>query len=164
MDLRIRSEARSDHADVRALVTAAFGRPLEADLVDALRDAPGVQSWVAARAGEVVGHALFSPATVGARQASARAPRAVRPDHQGKGIGSALVRAGLAAARDAGHTACFVLGDPAYYARFGFRPAAPLRCVWDVPAGAFQVVALVPDGLVGMRGLVRYHPAFDAVG
>jgi len=168
---RFRPERAGDHAEVRAIVTAAFGQPDEAALIAALRDQPGVISLVAERGGDLLGHALFSPVTQTgtdgvARRGIALGPVAVRPSQQRKGVGSALIRDGLARARAAGWTAAIVLGDPHYYGRFGWTAAArwDLDCQWTVPPGVFQAMPLVPEGLTGWRGLVRYHPAFDELG
>jgi putative acetyltransferase len=93
------------------------------------------------------------------------APLAVAPSHQGRGIGSALVRAGLEACARAGAGAVVVLGEPQYYARFGFGAAAPLgiRSEYEVPEDAFMVVELVPTYLRAVRGTVVYHPVFADV-
>ena len=90
---------------------------------------------------------------------------AVLPAHQRTGVGTALVRAGLDAARAAGATAVVVLGHPTYYPRFGFAPASRvgLRCVYDASDDAFMAIELVAGGFGGRRGLVRYAPEFDAL-
>jgi putative acetyltransferase len=118
---------------------------------------------------QVVGHILFSPVRIADEgegwSAIALGPMAVLPAQQGNGVGSALVRAGLAQLRRAGHEVVFVLGHTGFYPRFGFRPAAArgLHCQWDVPADVFMVVALQPDALRGRRGTVHYHDAFAGV-
>jgi len=142
-----------------------------AALIEALRGTPGVISLVAERSGSLLGHALFSPVSGqgpnGAAQAGiALGPVAVRPEQQRLGVGTALILEGLGRCRAAGWTAAFVLGDPAYYSRFGWQPAAQweLRCQWEVPPTAFQAMDLVPESLSGWQGLVRYHPEFDDLG
>ncbi|MBX3470154.1 MAG: N-acetyltransferase [Planctomycetes bacterium] len=164
--MSIRGEAPAEVEAVRRVNDAAFGRPDEGRLVDALRGAarPFV-SLVARDDDEVVGHVLFTPVTVGATwTALALGPMAVVPGRQRAGFGAALVRAGLDACRALGHDVVFVLGHPAYYPRFGFAPAAPrgLRCKWPVPDDVFLVAELAPGALAGRTGLVEYHPAFDA--
>jgi putative acetyltransferase len=165
----VRAEEPRDHARVRELQTAAFDQPDEARLVDALRGgvAPLV-SLVAEVDGRVLGHVLFSPVSIeGAPDAPAccgLGPVGVRPEAQGHGLGSALIRAGLARAREAGFAACFVLGNPAYYGRFGFRLAAPVfRYQSEAYDPAFQVQELVPGALAGLRGFVRYADAFNGL-
>jgi putative acetyltransferase len=90
---------------------------------------------------------------------------AVLPAWQGRGVGSALVEAGLAACRETDAALVVVLGHPAFYPRFGFAPAWEAGLFYDRPGPnpAFMVCALVPGGLEGCGGRVRYDPAFDAV-
>jgi len=168
VSLAVRPESEGDRAAVRAVLTAAFAGPEEADLVDALRGQ--VADWlslVAEEGGGVVGHILFTPITVPGHprlRALGLAPMAVLPGRQCQGIGSALVRAGLEAARELGFGAVVVLGHPAYYPRFGFRPAhgRGLACVYDAPPEAFLALELVPGALEGVSGTVHYHPAFGS--
>lgn len=167
----VRPETAADHAAVHAVNRRAFGQPGEADLVDRLRTAGcATVSLVAVDAGAVVGHILFSPVTVESPRVPppnwlGLAPMAVVPERQRDGIGSALVRAGLTAARAAGATAVVVLGHPDYYPRFGFVPAsrAGLGCVYDAPDEAFMALELLPGGFAGHRGLVHYAPEFDGL-
>jgi putative acetyltransferase len=70
--------------------------------------------------GRVIGHVLFSKLKA-PMKALGLAPVAVHPSFQRQGIGLALIREGLALAKEEGWTCVFVLGDPAYYGRFGFR-------------------------------------------
>jgi putative acetyltransferase len=166
----IRPEMEDDAPAIRRVNEQAFGQPGEADLVDALRlEARPFVSLVADREGEVVGHIAFSPVTIDGRDvggALGLAPMAVLPAFQGQGIGSALVREGLAACRRAGCAAVFVLGHAHYYPRLGFVPAPPrgLRCAYPVPDDVFMVAELQPGALDGVDGLVRYHPTFARFG
>jgi putative acetyltransferase len=119
-DLEIRAETASDWTGVHALHCAAFGSAVEADLVAALREAGVAEiSLVAVRAGALAGHVLFSRLEAPMR-ALALAPVAVQPEQQRRGAGSALISAGLDRARAGLWEAVFVVGDPAYYRRFGF--------------------------------------------
>jgi putative acetyltransferase len=166
MRAAIRDEAAPDRAGVRRVNERAFGQPAEADLVEALhRAAVEVISLVAEVDGQIVGHILFSPVTLepdARKRLLGLAPMAVDPDWQRQGIGSDLVRTGLARAAAAGFDGVVVLGHPAYYPRFGFRPAAQrgLRCEYDVPPEVFLVLECPSRSLDGVRGLVRYHEAF----
>lgn len=154
------------------MVTAAFaeggGRypPAEVALVQALRGEPETFSWVAESDGDVVAHALLSRVFVGPGRAPALAlaPVAVVPSEQRHGHGSAVVRAVLDAASAAGERIVLVLGDPAYYGRFGFRPASEfgLSGPWQVPDEAFQALPLAAYvDEPATRGMVLYPAAFD---
>jgi putative acetyltransferase len=90
---------------------------------------------------------------------------AVMPEHQRKGIGSALVRAGLEHCKRLGFVAVVVLGHAEYYPRFGFSPAARfgIRSEYDVPDDVFMAVELQPAALSGKTGTVKYHAAFASV-
>ena len=115
--MTVRPERPGDAAAIRRVNEAAFGRAAEADLVDALRAHGRVsRSLVAERAGMIVGHILFSPVRIDSGRTSTAAiglaPMAVLPAHQRAGIGSLLVRTGLAECRRAGHGCVVVLGHP----------------------------------------------------
>ena len=161
----VRPERSGDAEGIRHVHTSAFGGPEEAALVDALRArAAPLLSLVASAPRGVVGHILFSPVLIpglpGAPAAMGLAPIGVLPTHQRRGVGAALIERGLAECRRRGHHVVVVLGDPAYYAGFGFVPAAAhgLRCEFPAPPGAFRVACLVPGALRGAHGLVRYRP------
>jgi len=164
--MQVRPERRSEFAAVHALNLAAFPSAAEADLVDALREqATPLVSLVAESAGTVVGHILFSPVTLGGRpdlRLMGLGPMAVAATHRSRGVGSALVRAGLSQCRSIGAVAVVVLGHPGYYPRFGFRPAGKLgiQSEYDVPKEAFMALELVPGALRDVSGTVKYHHAF----
>jgi putative acetyltransferase len=85
------------------------------------------------------------------------------PAAQRQGIGTALVAAGLKAARARGGDLAVVLGDPAYYGRFGFLPAARQGLTWehDAPPEAFMTLSLSARGGTIGPGVVRFHDAFS---
>ncbi len=166
----IRAERSGDEAAIARVHTAAFGQPQEAKLVDELRGtADPYLSLVALQDGALVGHILFTPVTVrGPEQAFGAlglGPMGVVPQYQRRGIGSALVRAGLEACNRLRHEIVFVLGHPTFYPRFGFRLAAPLGLRYGSEAfdSFFMVAALTPGVLKGRSGWVEYLPPFAEV-
>jgi len=162
----VRSERSADIAAVHAVNRAAFETSTEAYLVDAVRQqANPIVSLVADDGGSIVGHILFSPVTLTGHEhvkIMGLAPMAVLPTHQRRGIGSALVRAGLVGCTQLGYAAVIVLGHSEYYPRFGFVPASRfgIGCEYDVPDEFFLALELEPAVLVGKSGTIRYHPAF----
>jgi putative acetyltransferase len=163
----IRAEEQKDWAAVYAVNASAFGTPAEANLVDALREqAQPLISLVAEDNGEILGHIMFSPVSLPNHpelRLMGLAPLAVDPEHQRKGIGSSLVRAGLEQCRQLAFGAVVVLGHPEYYPRFGFSPSTRfgIGCEYDAPEEAFMVVELQPGYLDGASGKVKYHAAFS---
>jgi putative acetyltransferase len=171
--MKIRPAEARDMDAILEINARAFGQPGEGQLVKALwnRVHPSI-SLVAELEDRLVGHILFSPVWVegpepaGTRfRAIALGPMSVDPPHQNRGIGSALVRAGLEACRSERELVVFVLGHPRYYPRFGFRPAASqgIGCEFPVPDDVFLVQELEPGALGGRTGTVRYHPEFHKV-
>lgn len=168
--IEIRPEQPQDIEAIREVNRQAFGRPDEAELVDALRvDHEVTLSLVAVGDGRVVGHILFTPVELVEGEersvAVALGPMAVLPAYQQQGIGSRLIETGLEALREQGESLVFVLGHSDYYPRFGFRPTRPhgIQCEFDVPDDVFMVVALRQGALTGRRGTVVYRPPFHNV-
>jgi putative acetyltransferase len=168
--ITIRSELPDDKTAVRRINELAFGQPDEADLVDALRGvAHPLISLVAVSDDEAVGHILFSPVTIESGDSVVSAlglgPMAVSPESQNRGIGSQLVRQGLAECEQLGYGIVIVIGHPDFYPRFGFSPAREkgLECAYEVPDEAFMVAELAHGALRGVNGVVRYRPEFDGV-
>src|SRR5215510_15590554 len=134
--LTIRAEKPEDIPAIHHINTAAFGRPNEADLVDALRQHNALTiSLVAVKDGHLVGHIALSPVTITSDTATIEAlglaPMAVLPDYQRRGIGSQLVEAGLTACHHTPYGVVVVLGHPHYSPRFGFTPATLHGIVWE---------------------------------
>jgi putative acetyltransferase len=124
-NLTVRRERRDERPVISAINIAAFGRPDEARLVDRLHHEGAVlASFVAEVDAQVVGHILFSRMSIETPDvrlaAVALAPMAVKPEQQRRGVGSQLIRDGLAWLRARGEHIVVVLGHPDYYARFGF--------------------------------------------
>jgi putative acetyltransferase len=148
----IRYARPADHAAISAVVTAAFRGAGEARLIEQLRaDGDAMFELVAEEAGDLVGHVLFSRLWADRDDLfAALAPLAVRPDRQRRGVGGQLVRAALEAAPQFGAVGVLVLGDPAYYGRFGFSSEAAAR------------VACPYSGLAGLQALALQPGVFDA--
>ena len=173
-EVTVRPETATDQDAIYHVNVAAFGRPAEADLVNALRRDNALSlSLVAERDGQLVGHIAFSLVRVADEQnafdAPALGPMAVLPMHQGQGIGSLLIEAGLAAMVEQRAKIVFVLGHPTYYPRFGFVPAQRygIECEFDAPAEVFMVCLLQEGALqedaTRRHAVVHYRPAFHDI-
>jgi putative acetyltransferase len=176
--LRLRPEGPADPPAIRRILAEAFASadrqaPTEVALVDALR---GSAAWlpelsmVAEADGEVVAYALLSRVWVGPvrEPALALGPVAVLPVHRGLGYGTDVVQAALDAAAELGERLVVVLGNPSYYRRFGFRPAAQLglTSAWSGLGDPWQALVMPADtsGAPPVpRGEVHYPPAWAAV-
>jgi len=169
--ITVRPELPSDRLAIRAVLERAFASDAEARLVDALRGRtdPQVSLVAVDPTGGVIGHILFTPVAIRGSERSSRAiglaPMAVLPEHQRGGVGSALIRAGLAACAALGERVVVVLGHPDYYPRFGFVPAWHHGLYYGRPGPdpAFMVCALEHGALRGHSGEVVYHAAFDSL-
>lgn len=159
----IRHERPDDAAAIRAVLEAAFPGLEEARLVEELRaDGDAAIALVAEASGIVIGHVMFSPMT-GPFRALGLGPVAVAPAHQRSGIGGKLIRQGLAEAGEAGWQGVVVLGEPAYYRRFGFDPA--LAAGFTSPYAGPHLMALALGGpLPVTSGRIDYAPAFGRLG
>ncbi|MEE1822730.1 N-acetyltransferase [Streptomyces sp. BE20] len=161
-----RVETPSDVPTVRELTLAAFGRPMEADLLDALRADEswigGLSTVVTDTSGTLVGHVAFTRAHIGDVPALALAPVSVRPDRQRSGAGSAVVLAGLDAARATGERFVILLGHPSYYPRFGFGRASEHGIVLtlDAPDEAWMALSLDAERHPLPSGTARWAAPF----
>lgn len=174
----IEPERTADHAAIRAVVGAAFAdEPGVADLVGLIRASPEYVpelALVARVAGEVAGFVMLSHAELVEESGGSSqrhrvltlSPLAVAPALQGRGIGSALVRAGLAAAERLGEPLVVLEGSPRYYPRFGFRDCREFGISMPLPDWAPPEAGMVyplPAYDPRMRGRVVYPPAFAIV-
>lgn len=162
----IREESVADIQPITEVTVAAFAtmeisQHTEQFVVMALREAGALTiSLVADVAGRPVGHIAFSPVTIsdGTPHWYGLGPVSVLPEHQGQGIGGALIEAGLARLRDLGAAGCCLVGHPGYYPRFGFANL-PGLVHEGVSPEVFMSLAL--DG-PAPHGTVTFHPGFGA--
>ena len=165
--MTVRPEVNADIAAIHDLHAIAFPTLAEARLVDALRAAGHlILSLVAAGDdGLIAGHLAFSPVTIDDTSVGVGlAPVAVLPAYRCRGIAAHLIREGLGRCRDAGYGFVVVLGEPEYYARFGFKRASTWGLRDEYGGGAaFQAFEVRPDAIPSNGGLVRYAPGFAAL-
>ncbi|HUQ38529.1 MAG TPA: N-acetyltransferase [Acidimicrobiales bacterium] len=169
----IRAERPEDFPAIRAVVTAAFGKASEADLVEAIRASAGYlsdYSLVAEEDGEVVGHVMLSHSSLvdgdDVRTVLSLAPLAVAPALHGQGVGGSLVREATRLADAAREPLVILEGSPLYYPRFGFVDSRTIGITFPslpewAPPEAGQALPLAAYS-PAYRGEVRYPPAFDA--
>lgn len=172
----IRPERLDDPLEVRAIgevVSAAFGSPVEAELVAAIRASEQYipqAALVATKAGRVAGHVMISFAELDdgttQRRVAMLSPLAVAPAYQRQGIGSALVNAVVNVAERMGEPLVVLEGSPAYYGRLGFEHSVlhgiHIRLPDWAPAEAAQVRRLTSYD-AAYRGRLISPPAFEAV-
>jgi putative acetyltransferase len=163
----IRPETEKDQTAVKKVNQSAFETFAEAKLVDMLREQsnPNI-SLIAEEDSKIVGHILFSPVILSGfsdLKIMGLAPMAVLTKYQRKGIGSALIQAGIDECKKLDFGAVVVLGHTGYYPRFGFVPATQfgINCEYDVPEEAFMIMELQPSYLTDAKGKVKYHSAFN---
>ena len=165
--VEIHEEQPSDVAAIREVNKRAFGQDQEANIVDALRsNNAALLSLVATQNGRVVGHIMYSTASVGGEVAGvALGPIAIVPELQRQGIGGKLIETGNQKLKDAGYPFIIVLGHPDYYPRFGFELASRhgIKCEWEVPDNAFMLLVLDEQAMHGVSGLANYRLEFSSV-
>lgn len=167
--MKIRAETGADLAAIREINEQAFGDQVVPDLVDTIRASDRFVpelSLVAEDGGELVGHVLLSYVDLepGTHQILQLGPLGVRPEHQRRGVGSALMEEALRLAEERGEPMVMIEGDPGYYGRFGFRRSQELGIEPPpkVKAQYFMVRALSAYD-PALRGQAIYSEAFQAV-
>ena len=161
MKWKIRQEAPGDEdaiTDVvaRAFAPTPFGDENDQHIVNGLREAGAlVLSLVAVTGNTVIGQVALSPAKIGEGRYLCLGPVAVVPDHQRKGIGTALIVHALGVAQAYGRDGVVLMGNPAYYSRFGFKVFADVTYDGD-GADYIQVLPFGPPP----TGAVTFHPVF----
>src|SRR5262249_5775903 len=151
--IKIRYETPEDVVAIRDLNDRAFGQDQESNIVYSLRSNGAVLlSLVAMSEGQVVGHIMYSPVSVGDVTGAGLGPMAVLPEYQRRGIGSKLIEAGNRELKDRGCPFVVVVGHANYYPRFGFRPARAygIRCEWELPDDVFMLLILDPSKMAGV--------------
>jgi putative acetyltransferase len=172
----IRREDATDTDPIHAITNAAFARPgqppgadtPEARLVGELRAGPAwlpPLSLVAVTpAGDVIGHVLCTRGHVGQAAVLGLGPLTVRPDHQRRGVGHALMHAVIGAADALGEPLIALLGDPGYYSRFGFRLSSDYQITPPEPDWQPHFQARLLAGYQpALRGAFAYPEPFDRV-
>lgn len=165
--MEIRPEKKKDQKAIAEVTRAAFGRDLEARMIEVIRDSEGFVpelSLVAEAEGEIVGHALLSYVDLAGRPVLQLGPISVVPRLQRQKIGSLLVRESVRRAELRGEPLVLLLGHPWYYPRFGFFPASKLGIkppkntrFPDESWMALPLAAYDPS----LRGRVTWPPAFE---
>src|SRR5262245_36819569 len=167
MSVAVRATTYDDREQVLDVVRLSFaasgrGEDEEAQIVAQtweLDAVPDGLDLVADDDGVIVGHVMAARGRLAEKDALGIAPLCVSPSHQRQGVGTALMRAIIDKSQAAGWPFVVLLGDPAYYGRFGFEAAGPLGIVYE-PVGAdsvhFQIRTLHAFDVAAWRGTFRY--------
>lgn len=160
MSFTIEHERPTDGPAIEDLINHSFGPGRKERTIYKLRSGiPPLEgfSFVARGEGGMLGSIAFWPVKLpDGRIVPILGPLAVLPELRGRGVGKALVRHGLAAVRDAGYEACLIVGDPGYYAPFGFSVEAvhDLTMPGPVVPLTFMAMEFVADTLKGLQGAI----------
>ena len=157
---QLRGETPADAARIEELNQAVFGPGRFAKSAYRLREGvaplPGL-SFVAMEDGVLRGSVRFWPVKVGSAETLLLGPLAVDPAQRGRGIGIALMQAGIEAAHQGPWSAIILVGDEPYYAKVGFSRLPPGRIKFPGPVdmGRILGLSLKTGGLLNLSGLVR---------
>lgn len=157
----LRDEIPADVAARETLLDRVFGPARFLKASERIRDgrlaADGLSLTAENADGSLVGTVRLWHISAGGRPALLLGPLAVDPDQQSAGVGAALMRLAIARARDFGHEAIILVGDPEYYERFGFSAVrtAGLTMPGPTERRRFLSLELVPGALLGARGRIR---------
>lgn len=143
MNAEIRCTNDTDREAILNLLDAAFAPSrFESALVDSVISGNEPYfDWVVLRNGRIGGYVLYTAATREKNHTIGfhLAPVAVDPDLQGIGLGSELIRRTLDS-ESLKESAIFVLGQPAFYERFGFKPVTTAICPYDESNDHFRAL------------------------
>lgn len=165
----IRQEQTADCDSVYQIVKKAFESVEhcdgnEQDLVVALRKSKSFipeLSLVAIEDGKMVGHILFTKASVNHMEVLALAPLSVLPEYQNRGIGLSLIKEGHKIAAELGYKYSVVLGHSNYYPKAGYVPASQygIKAPFEVEDESFMAVCF-REKMDKLNGLIEYDKAF----
>ena len=170
-DITVRAERSGEDAAVRAVNDAAFGEPIDGEIVDGIR---GTDRWIDGGSlvaedatGAIVGHLLISEGDLTTedgdlvRRVWMIGPVAVTPASQRQGVGGALMRAAIELATDRGEPILLLLGHAEYYPRFGFRSARSVGIDPPRPWPDRSWLALpLPRWDPALRRVASFPPSF----
>ncbi|MCD6106616.1 MAG: N-acetyltransferase [Caldisericaceae bacterium] len=171
MNIVIRKEEEKDYKQVYEVNKLAFQQENESILIEKIRKGENFipdLSLVAEIDNRIVGHILFSKIKIvgdSIFESIALAPMAVIPAFQKQGVGSKLIKKGMAKAKELGFDSIIVLGHKDYYPKFGFERASKwnIKCPFKVPEEAFMAIALTKKALEDKAGTVKYPDEFMEV-
>ncbi len=160
LSIMVMPAAPGDAAAIERLDERAFGPGRYARTAYRLRegrDDTGVLSFVARVSTLLVGANRLTPIRCGAAPALLLGPLTVDPAFRSRGVARVLMANGLEAARAAGHRLVLLVGDEAYYRRYGFKPVPPGRLAMPGPVDPARLLLLElePGAFEGVSGPVR---------
>lgn len=162
----IRNETTSDldaitEVTIAAFKTLAVSNHTEQFIINSLRAADALTiSLVVEIDSRIVGHIAFSPVTIsdGSKGWYGLGPISVLPEYQKQGIGKILINKGLSILKESNSQGCVLVGDPAYYTRFGFRNTPDL--IYEGIPQEFFLVLPFTENIP--QGIVAFHEGFSA--
>jgi len=171
MNILVRKEEEKDYKKIYEVNKLAFGQENESKLIEKIRKGKNFipdLSLVAEIGNKIVGHIMFSKIIIvgsSVFETLALAPMAVIPAFQKQGIGSELIKKGMARAKELGFDYIIVLGHKDYYPKFGFERASKwnIKCPFEVPDEAFMAIELTEKSLEDKAGTVKYPNEFMKV-
>lgn len=169
--MNIRPETKTDYQTIYDLVQTAFKTAKvssgdEQNFVNCLRAGANYipeLALVAEEDGKLLGHVMLTNTTIKTEQGVfpllLLAPLAVVLDQRGKGVGGRLLEDACSRARGLGHRAVILVGDPAYYQRFGFKAAETfgIANTNGIPGPYVMVRELVTEALSDKRGTIEFQ-------